>query len=70
MAAVLCNASPLLARGKLNRLHLLSGLPDQVQLPRAVTGTIRLVAGALSAVKTRESWYDHAHEGKPGLAAS
>ena len=36
MAAVLCNASPLVALGKLNRLDLLAGLFDEVQIPRAV----------------------------------
>jgi hypothetical protein len=36
MAAVLCNASPLMALGKLNRLDLLAGLFDEVRLPRAV----------------------------------
>jgi predicted nucleic acid-binding protein len=36
MAPVLCNASPLLALGKLNRLDLLAGLFDRVEIPRAV----------------------------------
>jgi predicted nucleic acid-binding protein len=36
MDAVLCNAGPLMALGKLNRLHVLADLFDQVQIPRAV----------------------------------
>ncbi len=36
MTTVLCNAGPLIALGKLNRLELLADLYGQVDLPRAV----------------------------------
>jgi predicted nucleic acid-binding protein len=36
MSVVLCDAGPLMALGKLNRLDLLAGLFGQVQIPRAV----------------------------------
>lgn len=36
MTTVLCNAGPLLALGKLNRLELLAALYGQVCIPRAV----------------------------------
>ena len=36
MPIVLCNAGPLMALGKLNRLDLLAGLYGEVQIPRAV----------------------------------
>lgn len=36
MTTVLCNASPLVALGKLNRLDLLAGLFDEVQIPCGV----------------------------------
>ena len=36
MTTVLCNAGPLIALGKLNRLEWLAELYGQVQLPRAV----------------------------------
>jgi len=36
MTTVLCNAGPLIALGKLNRLELLAGLYGEVQIPRAV----------------------------------
>jgi uncharacterized protein len=36
MTAVLCNAGPLIALGKLNRLELLAELYGQVRIPRAV----------------------------------
>lgn len=36
MTTVLCNAGPLIALGKLNRLELLAELYGQVQIPRAV----------------------------------
>jgi predicted nucleic acid-binding protein len=36
MTTVLCNAGPLIALGKLNRLELLAELYGQVRIPRAV----------------------------------
>ena len=36
MMVVVCNAGPLIALGKLNRLELLAELDGQVQIPRAV----------------------------------
>jgi len=36
MTIVLCNAGPLIALGKLNRLELLAELYGQVRIPRAV----------------------------------
>jgi predicted nucleic acid-binding protein len=36
MTTVLCNAGPLIALGKLNRLELLAELYGQIQIPRAV----------------------------------
>jgi predicted nucleic acid-binding protein len=36
MPVVLCDASPLMTLGKLNRLDLLAGLFGEVQIPRAV----------------------------------
>jgi predicted nucleic acid-binding protein len=36
MMVVVCNAGPLIALGKLNRLELLAELYGQVQIPRAV----------------------------------
>ena len=36
MTTVLCNAGPLIALGKLNRLELLAELYGQIQVPRAV----------------------------------
>jgi predicted nucleic acid-binding protein len=59
MATVLCNAGPLMALGKLNRLHLLSGLFDQVQIPHAVyeeVVTQGLVRGAPEALTVRLFW--------------
>jgi predicted nucleic acid-binding protein len=59
MATVLCNASPLMTLGKLNRLHLLSGLFDQVQIPRAVYDEVvtqGLIRGAPEAITVRLFW--------------
>ena len=60
MAAVLCNASPLVALAKLNRLDLLAGLFDQVQIPRAVyeeVVTRGLGRGAPDALTVRLFWH-------------
>ena len=59
MAAVLCNASPLMALGKLNRLDLLAGLFDEVRLPRAVYDEVvtqGLSRGAPDALTVRLFW--------------
>ena len=59
MSTVLSNAGPLMALGKLNRLHLLSGLFDQVQIPRAVYDEVvteGLVRGAPEALTVRLFW--------------
>jgi predicted nucleic acid-binding protein len=59
MAAVLCNASPLMALGKLNRLDLLAGLFDEVRLPRAVYDEVvtqGLSRGAPDALIVRLFW--------------
>ena len=59
MAAVLCNASPLMALGKLNRLDLLAGLFDEVRLPRAVYDEVvtqGLGRGAPDAFTVRLFW--------------
>jgi predicted nucleic acid-binding protein len=59
MAAVLCNAGPLMALGKLNRLDLLAGLFDEVQIPRAVYDEVvtqGLVRGAPDALTVRLFW--------------
>lgn len=59
MVTVLSDASPLIALGKLNRLHLLSDLFDQVQIPRAVYGEVvtrGLVRGAPEALTVRLFW--------------
>ena len=59
MAAVLCNASPLMALGKLNRLDLLAGLFDEVQIPRAVYDEVvtqGLARGAPDALTVRLFW--------------
>jgi len=56
---VLCNAGPLMALGKLNQLHLLSGLFDQVQIPRAVYDEVvtqGLVRGAPEALTVSLFW--------------
>lgn len=59
MAAVLCNASPLVALGKLNRLDLLAGLFDEVQIPRGVYDEVvtqGLSRGAPDAFTVRLFW--------------
>ncbi|MGD9146780.1 MAG: hypothetical protein PVI80_14540 [Anaerolineae bacterium] len=59
MAAVLCNAGPLIALGRLNRLDLLSGLFDQVQIPCAVYDEVvtqGLTRGAPDALTVRLFW--------------
>jgi hypothetical protein len=59
MTVVLCNAGPLMALGKLNRLDLLSGLFGQVQIPRAVHNEVvtqGLVRGAPDALTVRLFW--------------
>ena len=59
MAAVLCNASPLVALGKLNRLDLLVGLFDKVQIPRGVYDEVvtqGLSRGATDAFTVRLFW--------------
>ena len=59
MAVVLCNASPLMALGKLNRLDLFAGLFGEVQVPRAVydEAVIQgLTRGAPDALTVRLFW--------------
>jgi predicted nucleic acid-binding protein len=59
MSVVLCNAGPLMALGKLNRLDLLVGLFGQVQIPRAVyheVVTQGLIRGAPDALAVRLFW--------------
>jgi len=59
MVAVLCDASPLMALGKLNRLDLLAGVFDEVQIPRAVYDeavTQGLARGAPDALTVRLFW--------------
>ena len=59
MSVVLCNASPLMTLGKLNRLDLLAGLFGQVQIPRAVFDEVvtqGLVRGAPDALTVRLFW--------------
>jgi uncharacterized protein len=59
MVAVLSNAGPLIALGKLNRLHLLSALFSQVQIPRAVYDEVvtqGLLRGAPEALTVRLFW--------------
>lgn len=59
MAIVLCNAGPLIALGKLNRLDLLAGLFAEVQMPRAVYEEVivqGLVRGEPDAVIARLFW--------------
>jgi predicted nucleic acid-binding protein len=56
---VLCNAGPLIALGKLNRLELLAELYGQVQVPRAVYDeavTQGLALGAPDARTIRLFW--------------
>jgi len=59
MTTVLCNAGPLIALGKLNRLELLAELYGQVQIPRAVYGeavTQGLTLGAPDARTIQLFW--------------
>jgi len=59
MTTVLCNAGPLIALGKLNRLELLAELYGQVQIPRAVYDeavTQGLALGAPDARTIRLFW--------------
>jgi len=59
MTVVLCDAGPLMALGKLNRLDLLAGLFGQVQIPRAVYDEVvtqGLVRGAAEALTVRLFW--------------
>ena len=57
--AVLSDAGPLIALGKLNRLDLLADLYDQVQIPRAVYSEVvtqGLARGAPEALTVRLFW--------------
>ena len=59
MAVVLCNASPLMALGKLNRLDLFAGLFREIQVPRAVYDEVvmqGLTRGAPDALTVRLFW--------------
>jgi predicted nucleic acid-binding protein len=59
MATVLCNAGPLVALGKLNRLDLLAGLFDEVQIPHEVYNEVvaqGLSRGASDAFAVRLFW--------------
>jgi uncharacterized protein len=59
MATVLCNAGPLIALGKLNRLELLAELYGQVEIPRAVYDeavTQGLALGVADARTIRLFW--------------
>ena len=59
MSVVLCNAGPLMALGKLNRLDLLTGLFGQVRIPRAVYDEVvtqGLIRGAPDALTVRLFW--------------
>jgi predicted nucleic acid-binding protein len=59
VAIVLSNAGPLIALGKLNRLHLLSDLFGHVQIPRAVYDEVvtrGLARGAPEALTVRLFW--------------
>lgn len=59
MSAVLCNSGPLMALGKLNRLHLLAELYDKVQVPQAVYNEVvsqGLARGAPDALVARLFW--------------
>ena len=56
---VLCNAGPLIALGKLNRLDLLTDLYEEVQIPRAVYDEVvtqGLARGAPDALTVRLFW--------------
>ena len=59
MPIVLCNAGPLMALGKLNRLDLLASLYGEVQIPHAVYDEVvtqGLVRGAPDALTVRLFW--------------
>jgi predicted nucleic acid-binding protein len=59
VVTVLCNASPLIALGKLNRLDLLAGLFGEVQISRGVYDEVvtqGLVRGAPDALTVRLFW--------------
>jgi predicted nucleic acid-binding protein len=59
VATVLCNASPLIALGKLNRLDLLAGLFGKVRIPRGVYDEVvtrGLIRGAPDAHTVRLFW--------------
>ncbi len=59
MPIVLCNAGPLMALGKLNRLDILAGLYGEVQIPRAVYNEVvtqGLARGAPDALTVRLFW--------------
>ena len=59
MTTVLCNAGPLGALGKLNRLELLAELYGQVEIPRAVVDeavTQGLALGMADALTIRLFW--------------
>jgi predicted nucleic acid-binding protein len=58
-SVVLCNAGPLIALGKLNRLDLLADLYRKVQIPRAVYDEVvaqGLARGAPEALTVRLFW--------------
>ena len=62
---VLCNAGPLMALGKLNRLDLLTDLYGEVQIPHAVYSEVvvqGLARGAPDALTVRLFWQ---HQGWP-----
>jgi len=62
MPVVLCDASPLMTLGKLNRLDLLASLFSEVQIPRAVYDEVvtqGLTRGAADAVTVRLFWQSH-----------
>ncbi len=59
MPVVVCDASPLMALGKLNRLGLLADLYKEVQIPRAVYDEVvtqGLARGASDALIVRLFW--------------
>jgi len=56
---VLCDAGPLIALAKLNRLDLLAELYEEVQTPRAVYGEVVVqgfARGAPDALTVRLFW--------------
>lgn len=56
---VICDAGPLIALGKLNRLHLLADVYGEVQIPRAVyreVVTEGVARGAPDAIAVRLFW--------------